>query len=225
MTFSSLKPSTKPMKRTAFARKPTTALTGALSAESRQMAKRVKPVKCKACRQEFIKARPGQKVCGPDCAAALVMSERAKKERKELKARKEAVKRRSEWVSEAQAAFNAYVRARDVDKPCICCGKPFEPQKPGGSVDAGHYLSRGSAPHLRFDERNCFAQRKNCNRPGGTTREAFRNGVVDRIGLPAVEALEAEQGLAKWTIQDLKEIKTTYRAKLKQLQGLMGVGK
>jgi hypothetical protein len=189
--------------------------------------------KNRACRNKFVPSErhPFAIACCAGCEIILakqhiekVQAARAKKERKELKARKEAVKRRSEWVSEAQAAFNAYVRARDAGKPCICCGKPFEPQKPGGSVDAGHYLSRGSAPHLRFDERNCFAQRKNCNRPGGTTREAFRNGVVDRIGLPAVEALEAEQGLAKWTIQELKEIKTTYRAKLKQLQGLMGVG-
>jgi hypothetical protein len=85
-------------------------------------------------------------------------------------------------------------------------------------MDAGHYLSRGSAEHLRFNENNVFGQRKNCNRPGGTTRAAFRAGVIARIGLAAVEALEADQTVAKWTIEDLKAMKKAYQAKLKELK-------
>lgn len=144
-------------------------------------------------------------------------AKREQEERAKTRAQKEAIKTRPKLLAELQVVFNAYIRARDADKPCICCGKPFEPQKPGGSVDAGHYLSRGSASHLRFDENNVFAQRKNCNRPGGTTRAAFRAGVEARIGIEALEALEADQTDREYTKDDLRSMKALYRSKLKQL--------
>ena len=50
--------------------------------------------------------------------------------------------------------------------------------KPGGEIDAGHYLSIGSAPHMRFIEGNVHAQRKSCNKPGGAKKLLLR--VVER---------------------------------------------
>ena len=176
-----------------------------------------RPRECAQCHSFFNPQRMGMRVCSPICASRLVRAENAVK-KAEFKARKEAVKPRGKLIEEAQKAFNAFIRARDAGKPCICCGKEFEPEKHGGSADAGHYLSRGSAPHLRFDENNCFAQRKNCNRPGGTTRQAFRAGVVARIGLEAVEALEADTSVKKWTADDLRAIKATYAAKCRELK-------
>lgn len=149
---------------------------------------------------------------------ARKLKRQAVKERRETKQALEKHKRRGDLMAEAQTAFNRFIRLRDAGQTCICCGKPFEPQRPGGSVDAGHYLSRGSAPHLRFDERNVHAQRKNCNRPGGTTREAFRAGMIQRIGLEAVEALECDQSLKKYTDDDLRAIKTTYAAKARAIE-------
>jgi hypothetical protein len=182
--------------------------------------------KVKSCGTRFTAYSSFVTWCSPECGSIIGLSkleeQQAKKRREERAAdrkRKEEMMSRPEWVEAAQKAFNAYIRARDADKPCICCGKPFEPQKFGGSMDAGHYLSRGAAPHLRFDERNCHGQRKNCNRPGGTTREAFRAGMIARIGLEAVEALEADQTPRKYSIAELKEIKATYKRKLKELKG------
>lgn len=168
----------------------------------------------------------------PECIAPWADAQQAKKERAEAKAaraaarveraetrrRKEAMKRLPELIAEAQAAFNAFIRARDAGLPCICCGQPFEPMKPGGSVDAGHFRSRSSAGHLRFNEDNCFAQRKNCNRPGGTTYGAFRAGVVARIGEARVAALENDNAPHKWTREELTAIRDTYRAKLKEMK-------
>lgn len=200
---------------------------------SRSPIKRKTTRKCKVCRQEFAPWRPGVKVCGEEsCMHAYALSvaeksaakrekEAAKAERESVKARKEKAKRPKTLKSEAQQAFNAFIRYRDLTAGhnCICCGKPFEPQKPGGSIDAGHYLSRGSAPHLKFDERNCFAQRKNCNRPGGTTAAAFRLGVEARIGREALEALEADQEQKQYRDDDYRRIRDTYRQKLKELKG------
>lgn len=187
--------------------------------------------RCKHCKVR-LPEELARHVLHPECIDPWVAIQRAKQERARVKAAKvraakdkretraklEKFKKRGEWIEEAQRAFNLWVRTRDAGQPCICCGKPFEPQKPGGSMDAGHYISRGAAPHLRFDERNVFGQRKNCNRPGGATRAAFRAGVVARIGLEAVEALEADQSSPKWSIDDLKQIKATYTAKAKALK-------
>jgi hypothetical protein len=187
--------------------------------------------RCKICHGSFEKSRSIQPTCGKfDCnveyavrtarkAQEALVKEAKRMEAASVKARKEAIKSRGEWIEDAQRAFNAYIRARDAGQTCICCGKPFEPQKLGGSIDAGHYRSRGSSPHLRFDERNVHAQRKNCNRPGGTTHDSFRAGMIARIGLEALEALESDQTPRHYSIEDLKAIRDTYRAKLKQLQG------
>lgn len=172
---------------------------------------------CPVCRNLFMPSRPLQAVCGPKCAMKKVREEKAQ-ERAETRKRKEAIKSLRDLLAEAQVAFNAYIRARDEGKPCICCGKPFEPAKHGGSMDAGHYLSRGSSPQHRFNEDNVFGQRKNCNRPGGTTRDAFRAGVIARIGLARVEALESDNAVPKWTREYLIELKAHYRRKLRDLK-------
>lgn len=179
--------------------------------------KNPKAKSCSVCERVFVPERMGQVVCRPACAMKKVRQAKVE-ERAKVRTRKEAAKRLPDLIAEAQAAFNAYIRARDEGKPCICCGKPFEPMKPGGSIDAGHFRSRGAAGHLRFNEDNCFAQRKNCNRPGGTTYAAFRAGVVARIGEERVTALEADNTPHKWTHDELRAIRDTYRAKLKELR-------
>lgn len=182
----------------------------------------LKPKKCKHCKSVFTPSRSLQSVCGPMCGLERARIKREAELRKiealTFRARKEAAKPRKKLIAEAQQAFNEFIRLRDVGQLCICCDQPFEPSKPGGSVDAGHYLSRGSSPQLRFDPNNVFAQRKNCNRPGGTTRSAFRAGVVQRIGLAAVEALEADHTPKHYSLDDLREIRDKYRALVRQMK-------
>lgn len=190
--------------------------------------KRVKPKTCRVCRQKFTPTRPMQPVCESfDCKVAYATKAAEKSaqrrntaERKADATRRDAMKRASDLRAEAQAAFNAFIRYRDLSAGhrCICCDMPFEDQRPGGSVDAGHYLSRGSHPNLAFDERNVHAQRKNCNRPGGTTAAAFRVGMIKRIGLEAVEALERDTTPRRYRADDFRAIRDLYRAKLKSLK-------
>ena len=158
------------------------------------------------------------KACSPECAAEYAKRERIKKEAKEIRARKLAIKPRSQWLKEAQNAFNSYIRSRDKGQPCICCGQPLGAEQVGGGFDAGHYRSVGSAPHLRFDERNCHGQRKVCNRYGSGRAVDYRLGLISRIGLDQVEAIEADNEPRKYRIEDLKEIITTYKTKLKELR-------
>ena len=181
--------------------------------------------RCKVCRTPFEPRLPLQAVCGIDCAKSLAVSVRGKaekqaatKQRKADRERKEKLKTRRDWEKEAQAAFNAYIRARDADKPCICCGLPLTSGDVGGAYDCGHYRSVGSAPHLRYDERNANGQRKQCNRWGAGRAVDYRLGLIERIGLEAVEALEADQQARKYTADELKAIRDEYRAKARELK-------
>jgi hypothetical protein len=156
---------------------------------------KTKPCAYDKCGRQFVPMKPMQQVCGPRCAGRMVKARAAEKkaaEKAATRAQRERMKTRGDLTAEAQDAFNAYIRFRDAGLPCVDCGKPFEPQKLGGSMDAGHYLARSVAPHLRFMEDNVAGQRKNCNRPGGTTRSAFRAGLVARIGEERVRALETD---------------------------------
>lgn len=185
-----------------------------------------KPRKCAArkCRVEFTPRTSLQRVCSPACAVELVAQRKKTDEakaqaaqRKDDRARREKLKTRRDWMREAQTAFNAFIRARDRGRACICCGLPLELGAVGGGYDAGHYRSVGSAPHMRFSEDNCHAQRKQCNRWGAGRAVDFRLGLIARIGLARVEALEADQTPRKWTILELKCIRDTYRAKARAL--------
>ncbi len=128
------------------------------------------------------------------------------------------MKSRADHLREAQQAFNAFIRERDrlAGYPCISSGRPLDWN--GNAVDAGHYRSTGAAPHLRFDERNCHAQSKQENRYLSGNAADYRIGLIARIGLAAVEALEADNTVRKYTVEDLKQIKATYRAKLLELK-------
>lgn len=139
-------------------------------------------------------------------------------ERKELRERKLAIKSRSEWIKEVQIVFNKYVRCRDSGLVCISCGAALNSDMVGGGFDAGHYLSRGAKPHLRFDERNCHAQCKRCNRYLSGNVGLYRLGLITRLGLETVEALEADNTPRHYTIDDLKALKAHYQAKVKELE-------
>lgn len=152
--------------------------------------------------------------------AARVKQERvrAKVERAVTKARRRELETIPELIKAAQREFNAFIRLRDRDQPCICCGRPLGTGDVGGAFDCGHYRSTGSASHLRFNERNAHAQRKYCNRHGAGRAVDYRLGLIARIGLEAVEALECDNTPHKWTREELREIRATYKAKLKELQ-------
>jgi hypothetical protein len=143
----------------------------------------------------------------------------AKTERQVDRARKEALLTIPELKKLAQTAFNAFIRERDKDRPCICCGRFKVEHSLTGSVwDAGHYRSTGSADHLRFDEDNCHRQLVKCNQWGAGRAVDYRIGLINRIGLERVEALEADNAVVKWTREGLIATRKTYQAKLKQMK-------
>lgn len=172
-----------------------------------------RPRKCTWCKHPFLPQRMGQKVCSPECAWQLARKQREKVERVAARLRREALKSRSQWLREAQSAFNAWIRQRDQDLPCISCGRY------GTKYDAGHYRSVGAAPQLRFNEDNVHKQCSQCNQHLSGNIVAYRQGLLQKIGPQRLDALEANHQSIRWTIEDARRIRDEYRSKLKEANG------
>jgi len=174
----------------------------------------------KGCGNRFQPRSMMHKVCGADCAAVHAAAERKRLDAKRTRERKQKVKTRSEHIADVQVAFNALVRYRDRGQHCISCAThlPTLADQPGGGFDCGHYRSRGSAPHLRFDLRNAHGQCKKCNRYRAGNAADYRLGLIARIGLAAVDALECDQAGGNWTIPELLAMKADFRAQLAKMK-------
>jgi hypothetical protein len=179
--------------------------------------------KCKHCKTPFTPTRPLQNWCSVECAVKLaeqaLTKKKAKdqaKDRKETKEKLDAMRTKPQLVKAAQIAFNGFIRARDRAQPCISCGKP--PSQQANSTDAGHYRSVGSAPHMRFLEENCHGQCKHCNQHLSGNHVAYRAGLIERIGLAAVERIEADQTVRKYTKEGLIELARHYNAETRKLK-------
>lgn len=190
----------------------------------------LKPKKCRACRESFQPKNSMQVVCSAACGLLMARQARerkeaqlAKEERKQTRERKQRLKTRGDYLREAQKAFNEFIRWRDraAGHTCISSGRPLDWS--GNAVDCGHYRSVGSAPHLRFDERNAHAQDKHDNRYLSGNAVDYRIGLIKRIGLEAVEALEADQEPRRYTVDELQQIAKEYRAKTRELKATNGI--
>lgn len=200
--------------------------------------------KYSACRQKFKpRFRTTEEACSTE-HAILYAREQSEKRREmqrikianaEKRERKAALKSRKDWVREAQAVFNAWVRERDFFKPCILCGTPYAIAAQGGAWDAGHFRSVGAAPELRFEPLNCHKQCKDCNsntrRQGKyvmpveraiSIRARYRINLIDRIGLQQVEWLESHHEPLKPTAEWLQTKIVEWRKETRQMRDARG---
>lgn len=187
--------------------------------------------RCKICREWFIPRQSFQNWCSPEHgfelseqrknkdrekALAKLKKENQEKEREakdKLKARKLAVKPLSYFTKQAQTAFNAFIRERDKDEPCISCGRFHE-----GQYHAGHYRTTGANPELRFDEDNCHKQCAPCNNHLSGNIENYTPRLIEKIGQERFDRLMGSHELPKWKREDYERIRDHYRAKLKELK-------
>ena len=181
--------------------------------------------KCKECRAYYIKKQSMQQVCSMECAIAYSKRKAEEKRKKQeksdrleagrrMRARKEALKSRSDWLNEAQKAFNEFIRLRDKDLPCISCGRYHE-----GQYHAGHYRSVGACPELRFNEDNVHKQCSACNSHLSGNILEYRLGLIEKIGLERVEFLERkDHPPLKLSVEEIKDLIKVYKAKCKELK-------
>lgn len=152
-----------------------------------------------------------------------VIQKTVERQTRETKAKvREKQKTRSEWIREAQSAFNAYVRWRDRHKPCISCGKYTSDNAIGGNWDAGHFRSRGSAPHLRFHLWNVHKQCVRCNRYLSGNVSEFRSALIWKLGHEKLEHLETLQRTVEHDIHYVKRVKSIFTRLLRHRKKLRG---
>ena len=169
----------------------------------------VKPPRCKAprCRNPSL---PYKTFCGPECGAVIGMAAIAKAKRIEAKAdldKLQSLKPITKLLAELQTAFNAWVRERDRGRPCISCGRQHQ-----GQWHAGHYLSVGARPELRFHPLNVWLQCAPCNTHLHGNLILFRVNLIKEIGIEAVEWLEGPHEMPKRSREWIAEQTTHYRS-------------
>lgn len=139
---------------------------------------------------------------------AKAKSDTKKKEkaaRAQHRADKERVKKRSEWYDQLQTLVNQYVmHVRDVGKPCCTCGT----NKPDIKYDAGHRISRGSSPELRFVLSNIHKQcAMRCNVYGSGKRAEYNEFIIATYGQEHYDWLNGPHPSLKHQFPHYEDIK------------------
>ena len=119
------------------------------------MKRQCKPKPCKVCKKIFQPRNSLQRTCDYKCAqiavqeandkkAARVSKQAERVRKRDITARKVALKTKSEWLADVQVnAFNPFIRERDKDEPCISCGR-YDYEIKESFVDVSHF----SAPQF-----------------------------------------------------------------------------
>ncbi len=174
----------------------------------------LKTRKCKHCKTVFQKTSPLHSLCSPKCAIenaeALKLKREAvaaRKSRVDTKAKLDKIKSLTEWLKEAQRHCNAYVRLIEAHLPCISCGT----SKTDIQYHAGHYRTTKAAPQLRFNLNNIHRQCATCNNHLSGNIINYRPSLIKLIGLQAVENLENNNDIHRYTIDEAKAILSNFR--------------
>lgn len=155
--------------------------------------------------------------------AKLDLKKKAAGERKTQKAerKKKAESKRDDYKNSLKtreaAAYkycHMYIRLRDKGKPCICCGKPWNPQ-----FQAGHFMESGNYSFVRYHEDNIHGQHAQCNFHKGGDSGEYEYRLRNKIGNDRVDWIHAHKNQSvKRTPEDFLAIEIYYRNKIKKLK-------
>jgi hypothetical protein len=115
-------------------------------------------------------------------------------------------------IREADKACNRYIRQRDDKEPCISCQRHHK-----GQYHAGHYIPKGRNSALRYNEKNLHKQCMPCNSHLSGNLTNYRINLIKKIGLEAVEELENNSEIKRYTCEEVKQIETEYKQKYQEL--------
>jgi hypothetical protein len=173
--------------------------------------------KCKMCGDKFLpRFSTLQATCEkPACIIAWSKKSQAKEHRQWKKQAKARTMTTSDHIQICQRVFNTFIRIRDKDLPCISCGTKANVQ-----YAAGHFFSVGSYPNLRFNEDNVHKQcNRKCNMALSGNLLAYREGLIDRIGIDRFNQLDALKNVpVHYTITEVKDLIALYKLKINELK-------
>lgn len=149
---------------------------------------------------------------------------KAKKESKDpLTKSKPKPRSKPNLVRKLDRIFSLYIRLRDAMPNgyvrCISCGKI----KAFDEVDCGHYHSR---IHMatRFDEDNCNAECRYCNRMSADHLDKYAINLVKKIGKNRFDLLRIKASSSKhWLDCELEQMIKRYTLEVKRLSTLKGI--
>ena len=129
----------------------------------------------------------------------------------------------STLIDKLDTVFSKYIRLRDAMPSgmfrCISCGqiKPLE------QADCGHYYSR---THMgtRFDEDNCNAECRFCNRFKADHMIGYRENLEKKIGSQRLALLSVKaNGIHKFAHFEIEQLIKYYRIRVEMLQKEKGL--
>ena len=129
----------------------------------------------------------------------------------------------SALVERLDKVFSKYIRLRDAMPSglfrCISCGKI----KPIEQADCGHFHSR-THMSTRFDEDNCHAECRYCNRFSADHLIGYRENLIKKIGEQRFKLLDIKaHETKKWSHFELEQLAKYYRALVQKLQKEKGI--
>lgn len=139
------------------------------------------------------------------------------------KPKKKASTSLSTLVDRLDTVFSRYIRLRDAMPSgmfrCISCGKI----KPIEQADCGHFHSR-THMSTRFDEDNCHAECRRCNRFSADHIIGYRENLIKKIGEQRFMLLDIKaHETKKWSHFELEQLDKYYRALVQKLQKEKGI--
>jgi hypothetical protein len=179
-------------------------------------------MRCKHCKTKFEPKQFLQKFCmqTDECISSAIAFTKAQKEKewkkscqKERKEYYEKNRKLSDYEADAKKVYQAWIRKRDENLPCISCGKTTD-----NCWQGSHYFDANRFSGLIFDERNCHKSCEQCNKFHHGNLIGYRIGLVSRYGEEFVKTIENESDAKrkyKYTREELTEIKNKYTKLLK----------
>jgi hypothetical protein len=175
----------------------------------------MKQTRCKICRTLYTKWSISQKCCSQaSCAIALVELDKAKKARKQHAVDKIRLKSRREWLHDAEAVMNQYVRLRDSRLGCVSCDKPSTWQ---GQWHCSHFRSVGAASAIRFNLWNMNKSCSVCNKWKSGNLSEYEPRLRVKIGDEKVDWLRTQNQVVTYSIEYLQRLIKVFRKKIKRL--------
>ena len=142
--------------------------------------------------------------------------------KREQAQKKESTRKKSYFEKLLEHDINAIVRLIDADKGCISCDHGWH-SKATRQFHAGHRISVGSNPTLRYNVFNIFKQCSICNDWKSANEREYDKGLIKHYGpamLEYVRILSSQFPSLHLSIDELKEaIKKARRIKKEILEG------
>ncbi len=174
------------------------------------MEKKIKPKKCKNCKELFQVVQFNQKYCfAPECLKIWIYEANLKDWNKRKPILKKSIETSKSILVKAQKIFNLWIRKRDEGLNCISCNKVIKE----GNCDAGHLWSAGGHANVRFNELNVNSQcSRPCNKDLSGDPNNYRIGFIRKYGIAKLEYLDSiAHAEKKYSIEELEEIIEKYK--------------